>query len=74
MMVADDLLPTSQQVICNHYADTGQSGPIRHVPTVYVSVIWGAAGFILYMRPANERRRYIVTPSLIGSVHTQTDP
>ena len=26
------------------------------------------------MRPANERRRYIVTSSLIGWVHTQNDP
>ena len=26
------------------------------------------------MRPANERRRYTVTPSLIGWVHTQNDP
>ena len=32
------------------------------------------AGIILYMRPANERRRYIVTPSLIGWAHTQNDP
>ena len=29
------------------------------------------AGIILYMCPANERRRYNVTPSLIGWVHTQ---
>ena len=26
------------------------------------------------MRPANERRHYIVTSSLIGWVHTQNDP
>ena len=32
------------------------------------------AGFILCMRPANERRRYIVTSSLIGWAHTQNDP
>ena len=32
------------------------------------------SGIILYMRPANERRRYIVTASLIGWVHTQNDP
>ena len=31
-------------------------------------------GIILCMRPANERRRYIVTSSLIGWVHTQNDP
>ena len=26
------------------------------------------------MRPANERRRYSVTPSLIDCAHTQNDP
>ena len=28
----------------------------------------------LGMRPANERRRYIVTTSLNGWAHTETDP
>ena len=32
------------------------------------------AGIILCMRPANERRRYIVTSSFIGWAHAQTDP
>ena len=32
------------------------------------------SGIILHMRPANERRRYVVTSSLIGWVHTQNDP
>ena len=31
-------------------------------------------GTILCMYPANERWRYIVTPSHIGWVHTQNDP
>ena len=31
-------------------------------------------GIILCMRPANERRRYIVTPPVIGWAHTQNDP
>ena len=31
-------------------------------------------GIILFMRTANERWRYSVTPSLIGWVHTQSDP
>ena len=31
-------------------------------------------GIILCLHPANERRRYIVTSSLIGWVHTQNDP
>ena len=34
----------------------------------------GFSGIILWMRPVTERRRYIVTPSLIGWVHTQNDP
>ena len=36
---------------------------------------WQHPGNILYIHPANERRRrYNVTPSLIGWVHTQNDP
>ena len=31
-------------------------------------------GSFLYMHSANERRRYIVTSSLIGWAHTQNDP
>ena len=31
-------------------------------------------GIILFMRPGNERWRYIVTQSLIGWAHTQIDP
>ena len=31
-------------------------------------------GIIPCMRPANERQRYGVTPSLIGRVHTENDP
>ena len=31
-------------------------------------------GIILYLCPPNERRRYIVTSSLIGLAHTQNDP
>ena len=36
--------------------------------------IWLDSWFILCMRPANERWRYSVTPSLIGWAHTQNDP
>ena len=32
------------------------------------------AGIILYMHPANERRRYNVTSSLIGWMHILNDP
>ena len=31
-------------------------------------------GIILWMRPANERRRYIVTSSFIGWAHSQNNP
>ena len=34
----------------------------------------GKAGIILWMRTANERRRYIVTSSLTGWTHSQNDP
>ena len=33
---------------------------------VYFGGVQGRAGFILWMRPTTERRRYIVTTSLIG--------
>ena len=37
-----------------------------------VSYIWDR--IIFHMRPASESRRYNVTSSLIGWVHTQNDP
>ena len=40
----------------------------------FVRISVTVAGIILWMHPANERRRYIVTSSLIGRVHTQSDP
>ena len=41
----------------------------------YISMqTWPYAGIILFMRSPNERRRYTVTPSLIGWAHTQNDP
>ena len=36
--------------------------------------LWYCQGVILCMCPTNERRRYIVTSSLIGWAHTQNDP
>ena len=41
---------------------------------IHGNSIYTYAGIILCMRPANERRRYIVTSSLIGWAHTQNDP
>ena len=41
------------------------------------AAIWsdnGNAWIILGMGSASERRRYYVTPSLIGRAHTQNDP
>ena len=34
----------------------------------------GNLGIFLFMRPANEKRRYLVTSSVIGWAHTQKDP
>ena len=39
-----------------------------------ISLYKCSAGIILCMRPANERRRYIVTSSPIGCAHAQKDP
>ena len=39
-----------------------------------LTCICHATGIILCMRPANERRRYNVTSSLIGWAHIQNDP
>ena len=46
-------------------------GTNKLVPTLLVKtlqLIWKSAGLILGLHPANERRRYKVTPSLIGWV------
>ena len=40
----------------------------------YCSFHMEEAGIILWMRTANERRRYSVTSSLIGWAHSQNDP
>ena len=37
-------------------------------------VMYVDAGLILGLRPANERRRYKVTPSLIGCAQTWNQP
>ena len=42
--------------------------------TTYDAANDSKAGFILFMCPASERWRYIVTSSLIGWAHTQNDP
>ena len=36
----------------------------------FLASIWHHVGLILGLRPANERRRYFVTTSLIGWAHT----
>ena len=45
----------------------GISGPSQYQYDISAGIIW-------YMRPANERRRYNVTSSLIGWAHIQNDP
>ena len=44
-----------------------------HMPTKEVAK-WYDTGLILGLRPANERRHYKVTRSLIGSVQTYNQP
>ena len=46
--------------------------PSSHV--LHPASVRTMAGIILCMHPANERRRYNVTSSLIGWAHSQTDP
>ena len=56
--------------------------PIDKRAALVQAMAWGWAedkplsepGVILGMGSANERRRYIVTSSLIGWAHTQNDP
>ena len=52
------------RVLFHHLSFTVEH--VDHVGTNHV-------GIILHMRPANERRRYIVTSSLIGWAHAQYD-
>ena len=51
------------------------------VATLYINHNWSFKSrsisipkIILFMRPTNERRRYIVTSSLMGWAHAQKDP
>ena len=56
-----DILPTDTPFLFTHHR---------------IILFWDfdiASGIILCMRPANEIRRYSVTPSLIGWAHTQYD-
>ena len=41
---------------------------------LYTKFMVSPSGIILSKRPANERRRYIVTSSPIGWAHTQNGP
>ena len=41
---------------------------------LYCAIVFQCTGAILCMRPANERRRYNVTSSLIGWAHARNDP
>ena len=52
--------------IVGHYFLQTSKDPSLVCPTQW--------GIILCMRPANERRRYIVKSPLIGWTHTQNDP
>ena len=84
MVGADDLVPIWRQVICNHNHDVRWSLHIRNATASWYVRSWLTdvnephtltyAGLILCMRPANERRRYNETSSLIGWAHTKNDP
>ena len=49
-------------------------GPMLVILDWQLSCLLCSTGIILCMHPANGRRRYIVTSSPIGWVHTQKDP
>ena len=55
---------------CDYGSVQKLSGPLPFAGDQWMH----ATGFILCMCPANERRRYIVTSSLIGWAHIQYDP
>ena len=44
-----------------------------HTVLVFIGLLW-SPGIHMCMRPANERRRYNVKPSLIDRAHTHNDP
>ena len=73
-----DCVSVQQGTIRSHY--THWSLRIVMMPTSlsllasHVVVMNTVPGIILWMRPANERRRYNVTSSLIGWAHSQNDP
>ena len=48
--------------------------PVFRDFTITILYLCARAGIILGMRSANERRRYTVTPPLIGWAHTHSDP
>ena len=59
-----------------HYLDLGLQGFYLHQwrQRWEIWLLLWHTGINLWMRPANERRRYIVTSSLIGWAHTRNDP
>ena len=67
------MLPNSGLVLCCHSggASEGVSHKVVWVPSTFPAQKDIIGGFILWMHPANERRRYSVTSPLIGWAHTQ---
>ena len=66
-----------RQDIDNHYADsttTMMSYESQYTHNYRITAIKHTSGLISGLRPANERRRYKVTPSLIGWAQTQNQP
>ena len=55
--------------LCRHMLPPGYSELMVQTVKLF-SLVWPCAGLILGLRPANERHRYKVTPSLIGWAQT----
>ena len=63
---------TAEYSLTKRLSDSWETTSVREVITGLGNL--GEPGLILCMHSANERRRYTVTPSLIGWAHTQNNP
>ena len=70
MMVENDLAPDKRQTITDHHPDYNymSNQSLRNIGITLRPL--NTTGLILGLHPANERRRYNVTPSLIGQAQT----
>ena len=73
-----DFLPISFRVVLlarGSSQDCSYASRMRVILEDVCKIDWykTTTGFILWMHPANERRRYVVTSPLIGWAHAQKD-